>query len=171
MRTKISERFVTYKTAKMLKEAGFDEKCKSFYDKNKKQKYWEEGSVLSNSEMEEFQNMNSISAPTQSFANAWLRKKNCHVLVIPKPYHKWYVGLIILGRPNKFDGNLGACFFEDKEFDSYEKAMEYGLQVQLKIIIKAEKLVRKYDTSQISHIKEELEKKGFDFGDNINEKS
>lgn len=164
MRTKISERYVNYKTAKLLKEAGFDEKCKSFYDKNKKQKCWEEGSGLSNSEMDEFTNMNSVSAPTQSFANAWLRKKKYHVLVMPLPFDKWYVGLIILGRPNKLDGKLGACFLEDKEFDSYEKAMEYGLQFQLKIIIKAGKLIRKYDASHFAHIKEKLEKDGVDFG-------
>lgn len=80
---KISERYVNYKTAKLLKEAGFDEKCKSIYDKNKKLKYWEEGSVLTNSEIDSFPNMNHISAPTQAFANSWLRKNNYHVLVLP----------------------------------------------------------------------------------------
>jgi hypothetical protein len=161
---KISERYVNYKTAKLLKEAGFDEKCKSIYDKNKKLKYWEEGSVLTNSEIDSFPNMNHISAPTQAFANSWLRKYNYHVLVLPLPYHKWHVGLVFLGLPNKLDGKLGACFLEDKEFDSYEKAMEYGLRFQLRNMIKAEKLVRKYSASHFAHIKEKLEKEGVDFG-------
>lgn len=161
---KISERYVNYKTAKLLKEAGFDEKCKSIYDKNKKLKYWEEGSVLTNSEIDSFPNMNHISAPTQAFANSWLRKNNYHVLVLPLPYHKWHVGLVFLGLPNKLDGKLGACFLEDKEFDSYEKAMEYGLRFQLRNMIKAEKLVRKYSASHFAHIKEKLEKEGVDFG-------
>ena len=161
---KISERYVNYKTAKLLKEAGFDEKCKSIYDKNKKLKYWEEGSVLTNSEIDSFPNMNHISAPPQAFANSWLRNYNYHVLVLPLPYHKWYVGLVFLGLPNKLDGKLGACFLEDKEFDSYEKAMEYGLRFQLRNMIKAEKLVRKYSASHFAHIKEKLEKEGVDFG-------
>lgn len=72
--------------------------------------------------------------------------------------------MVVLGLPNKLDGKLGACFLEDKEFDSYEKAMECGLQFQLRNMIKAKKLVMKYDASHFFHIKEKLEKEGVDFG-------
>ena len=164
----IAEKYLKYSLAKLLKEAGFNEKCKSFYDKDRKLKFWEEGHYLKNSEIDTFPNLkenNVVSAPTFEFANRWLGKKGYHVLVMPLPHYLWYVGVVCLGRPNKKDGLLGACFFEDKEVGSAEEAAEYGLRFQLKTMIRANKLIKKYGVEHFKQLRKKLEDDGVDFGD------
>lgn len=110
----ITEQYVTYETAKMLKEAGFDIACRNWYADD---------------------NLDSINAPTQQLAARWLREYySIHVSI--EPYaNMWHW---ILWKTNgTFVSNSSKAV--KKEFESYEKGMEAGLQEALRIIIKDKK--------------------------------
>lgn len=82
----MTEEFVTLETAKLLKAAGFKEDVSSFYELVYKGGSGPEYEI---DESYDAQNYNtdvySISAPTQSIAQKWLREtKNLHVLSTPK---------------------------------------------------------------------------------------
>lgn len=66
----ITEDYVSFETAKLLKENGFDERCFSFY--------WPDGSLDANSHDKKTNLRNSTSsnpvAPTLQMAMKWLRK-------------------------------------------------------------------------------------------------
>ena len=68
----ISEDYVSFETAKLLKEKGFDEYCPESYFKMDKK--------LKKSGFSEWEKVNEIKAPTQSLAMKWLRE--VHKLVI-----------------------------------------------------------------------------------------
>ena len=62
----ITEDFVSFETAKLLKEKGFDEYCPKSYFKMDK--------TLKESGFSEWEKVNEIKAPTQSLAMKWLRE-------------------------------------------------------------------------------------------------
>lgn len=105
----ITEEYVDFDTAKLLKEAGFDIEYGiiSVYD---------DGSEL--------------IQPTQSLAARWLREAHAiHILVTPL-LDGWMVDLFDL---NKYQYIL--CN-KDTMADTYEEALEDGLQEALQVIIK-----------------------------------
>ena len=78
----ITEDYVSFETAKLLKEKGFDEPCMFLYFA----KYKPEGDFkgnfneTKNSEINEL----SYSAPTLQMAMKWLRKNhNIHIAIVP----------------------------------------------------------------------------------------
>lgn len=88
----------------------------------------------------------SISAPTQSIAQKWLREtKNLHVLSTPKvveSYNKigevvktevefYYWDIYIVGS-NKHKHIIQNCF--TNQFNTYEEALETGIRESLKLI-------------------------------------
>ena len=126
----IEESYVSFDTAKMLKEAGFDVPCTSQYTEGKS--IWNVG-YPDNFNQDEF----GYSRPTQALAARWLRDK-----------HKLHVSVSIAGL---FDGlrdliywafsvmNVNTALFEyidGNRYDTYEEAMEAGLQSVLKQIIR-----------------------------------
>ena len=87
----ITEDYVSFETAKLLKEKGFDEACdkKYFGDDCSGPSYirdsWEEGGdvcPMSNSDLDDGSKYADISAPTIQMAMKWLRKAhNIHIEV------------------------------------------------------------------------------------------
>ena len=155
------EQYVTYKTAMQLKMVGYDEKCESFYDENKKLKFWDSRAAFSNSQFAKF----AVAAPSQSEANRWLREKQkYHIMAPPKKPGKWIAAIYMVIPPNKFDGKLNAVFLEEKEYGTYEKAVEAGLQFVLKTLIDAQKKYIKNmgNKEMLERLKKELEEAGFD---------
>ena len=73
----ITEDYVSFETAKLLKEKGFDERCFSFY--------WSDGSLDANSHDKKTNLRNSTSsnpvAPTLQMAMKWLREVTNSILV------------------------------------------------------------------------------------------
>lgn len=129
----IEERYVSFDTAKMLKEAGFDVPCRSYYE-------LEDGEVVRKDCIRPYDHNGFgdtiCSRPTQALAARWLRNK--HIL---------HVNVSIVGL---FDGlrdltywafsimNVNTALFEHidgNRYNTYEEAMEAGLQHVLKIII------------------------------------
>ena len=78
----ITEDYVSFETAKLLKEKGFDEPCECFYDTENNDPSIVNGwMVISNSELEKREFV-CYSAPTLQMAMKWLRETH-NVLVIP----------------------------------------------------------------------------------------
>ena len=133
----ITEQYVTLETAKLLKKAGFDTCVKTTYRKNKDSGWFFNNEITEQAEYNIYNNV--IEAPTQSLAAKWLREvQGLHVyalqtnLPLTEPQTtKWEWGYII----NKIDNpNLVICHGYCNGFQSYEKALEVGLQKALKLI-------------------------------------
>lgn len=127
----IKEQFVSFDTARMLKEAGFDENCRSSYYATGNVCYSDcNNSGLSNG---------YVSRPTQAVAARWLReKKGLHVyaiqtnLPLTKPHTtEWEWGYIItkVDNPNTPDKLF------DMNYTTYEEAMEAGIRHALESVI------------------------------------
>lgn len=128
----VEESYVSFDTAKLLKEAGFDEVCRSaYYATGNSAVMHERNSMLS---------PGYISRPTQALAARWLRE-----------VHGIHVSSnIFMDSANDADGktvdewtfwsfdlfdNSGRIIEErDDRYDSYEEAMETGLQEAIKLI-------------------------------------
>ena len=129
----IEEQFVSFDTAKLLKEAGFDVPCTSQYSEG--DIIWDVD-YLYNFNQDEF----GYSRPTQALAARWLREVHgIHVYAIQTnlPYSepqttKWEWGYVIdkVDDPNS---NVATC---EMYFGSYEAAFEAGLQEAIKLVKK-----------------------------------
>ena len=130
----IEESYVSFDTAKLLKEAGFDVPCNSYYE-------LEDGEAVRKDCIRPYDHNGFgdtiCSRPTLALAARWLRDK-----------HKLHVSVSIAGL---FDGlrdliywafsvmNVNTALFEyidGNRYDTYEEAMEAGLQSVLKQIIR-----------------------------------
>lgn len=144
----IEEQFVSFDTAKLLKEAGFDVPCRGVYVTDRTGYY----------EFREYDNKQTADdlcwntedgfqyeylAPTQALAAKWLREVyGIHVMI--HPYYdcsvdadgeivdkQMYWGYMILYAET---GNLAED--NDERFDNYEQALEAGLRGVVKLIKK-----------------------------------
>ena len=123
----IEEQFVSFDTAKLLKVAGFDVPCTSQYTEGKC--IWNV-SYPYNFNQDEF----GYSRPTQALAARWLRDVHHYAVCIwySAEHEKWFYA----------HGNLDNMMFDEEYsisdfiYDSYEQALEAGLQEAIKLIKK-----------------------------------
>lgn len=116
----ITEDYVSYETAKLLKEKGFDEKCSRWYVVHESQ----EGIV----EKGFGENQFYINAPTQQMAMAWLREVHKIYITISPVSGKGY-GAILCDVGDFDDFNyIGETdyFFHPEE--AVEAAIKYALE-------------------------------------------
>lgn len=118
----ITEQHVSIDTAKLLKEAGFNEPCKDVYidatgwdgkgDIQDGQPRWD--------------------VPTQSLAARWLREKHSlHIAVMPSN-KAWYWEL------RRTNGSfLAGSLIHNTTSPTYEEALEAGLREALRFILQA----------------------------------
>lgn len=126
----IEESYVSFDTAKLLKEAGFDEVCSLFYLSN------EGDRCLMHSRNSEL-DKGHYSCPTQALAERWLRE--VHRIVVDVAYIPPHVGRDVW---QYFVGGMDDMVWpgdyepSDRKYETYEEAMEVGLQEALKLIKK-----------------------------------
>lgn len=126
----IKEQFVSFDTAKMLKEAGFDVPCTSQYTEGKC--IWNVGYPY-NFNQDEF----GYSRPTQALAARWLRE--VHRIVVDATFIPPLTGGDVW---RYFIGNMDDMVWNsdyvpsDEFYRTYEKALEAGLQEAIKLIKK-----------------------------------
>ena len=143
----MEDEIVSFETAMLLKEKGFNEPCTYYYEDDELYKlgyYHGDGTgfARNNSPIndrllcEEMQ----CTAPTQSLAQKWLREHlECHMFVIPSLQEGniiYYVHIIKYSNKIYYGHNL---ILKDSNastmtFTSYEDAIEAGLKYCLKSI-------------------------------------
>ena len=128
--TNICEQFVSFDTAKLLKEAGFDVPTSTHYSNS--------GEVWQSSAPEDYNDYKSCKAcsrHTQALAARWLREKHrivVDVAFIPPSVNgdvwQYFIG--------EMDDMVWEGDFEssDRKYSTYEEAFEAGLQEAIKLM-------------------------------------
>lgn len=127
----MTEELVTLKTAKILKEKGFNEFCKDIINDNGKLM---ETVYRTNNDLPK----SFYSCPTQSIAQKWLREiRGVYVYVEPVIGKRWKLSFCDFNVPTEESDwmeneiNKGNGY---KVYDTYEEALEAGIQEALKLI-------------------------------------
>ena len=117
----MKEQLISFETAKLAKEKGFDLFTEYGYDKNGKE-------VNFPCCYNNYPVIDHYSAPNQSLLQKWLREKyNIHIDI-------YFIVLLFRYRIyNMINCECYKSSYKD-EFDSYEQALEQGLQEALKLI-------------------------------------
>lgn len=123
----MEEQLITFETAKLAKEKGFDIKVETFYmgdseenflhNAGKKDNWNNHKCLLNESELS-----NDYSAPTQSLLQKWLREEHgidVYCMPVGDDSYKWY-------------NNIAS--HNPVLTGTYEEALEVGLQEALKLI-------------------------------------
>lgn len=122
----IKEQFVSFETAKMLKEVGFNEPCCYNYDNINGFRWFKIG---------ESTPKGWVPCPTQALAARWLREKHrivVDVTFIPPSVNgdvwQYFIG--------EMDDMVWKGDFEpsDRRYKTYEEALEEGLKRSLELI-------------------------------------
>ncbi len=120
----MTEELVTLKTAKLLKEKGFNEYCKNVID-------------IGNIPRKTLYRINDdlpkqcFSQPTQSIAQKWLREtKNLHIEISYMYENYWTYDILTIPRHDL----IGLEDRASVRYNTYEEALEAGLQEALKLI-------------------------------------
>lgn len=124
----IEEQFVSFDTAKMLKEVGFDAPCYIQYSDIGIQ--WDNAPYPENFNADDW----GYSCPTQALAARWLREVHHYAVCVwfSKDHEKWFYA----------HGNMDSMVFDTdyniSEFiyGTYEEAFDAGLQEAIKLIKK-----------------------------------
>ena len=123
----IEEQFVSFETAKLLKEAGFDVPCFN--------QYTDRGTVWHCDCPENFNiSQCATSRPTQALAARWLREVH-KIHVFAKRIYEYALDKFSWGYYIQ-SSNYEYCKSFEVGFDSYEEAMEAGLKHGLELIKK-----------------------------------
>ena len=121
------EAYVSFETAKLLKEKGFDEPCHYFYKPDSSDLYY--GTEQINSQIGRFYN-----APTQQMAMRWLREVHKIYIDISPTYSEVEKTIHFIWQI--FDSNyddIGDC---EIFYSKYEKAVEDAIKYCLEHLIK-----------------------------------
>lgn len=124
----IEEQFVSFDTASMLKEAGFDVPCNSYYE-------LEDGEVVRKDCIRPYDHNcfedTVCSRPTQALAARWLREVHkLHVWCETTPYGDWFCCI------SKIKPYEEYAVVSEAEYSSFEQAFETGLREAIKLIKK-----------------------------------
>lgn len=136
----MEETLITFETAKLAKEKGFDLKTHNYYSKDKYEKvfrlkqgycddYWGDNYCFNwNTQGEPYKpfSKDCYSAPTQSLLQKWLREvHNIHIVVDYFFPDKTYL-FTIYTECERIEGS--------EDYKTYEEALEKGLYEALKLI-------------------------------------
>ena len=125
----ITEDYVSFETAKLLKEKGFDEPCAWLYDNQGRKEYVSAYHLpWPNSELEE----DEWSCCTLQMAMKWLREvHNRFIEICTDRAHNFKY---IVFRPAIYDKELD-CLWESDNFSTYEQACEAAIKYCLENLI------------------------------------
>lgn len=130
----ITEDYVSFETAKLLKEKGFDVYVRSFYEKDEYKTKEElcENEALWNWNISSFR----YSAPTLQMAMKWLREAH-NLFVFPFPQmntNKFWVEIYQLHNNQEW-ANLYCESIDLQDYSSYEEACEAAIKYCLENLI------------------------------------
>ena len=140
----MKEKIITFKTAKLAKEAGFKAETHHYYihydntpgNKGLCPNMIGKHYLVTNPEIinvsEHSFNFLTFQAPTQSLLQKWLRdKENIHICIDVNPYNRARWELKLFKIPGHDIG------YSNTSYESYENALEKGLQFALISVITA----------------------------------
>jgi hypothetical protein len=120
----MEEQLISFKTAKLAKEKGFNIPTNAVYVDNGTLSF-----ARTNNEIDyNWNERGGYSAPNQSLLQKWLREK-CNINVISYPsvcINQKYIYLLI--------SNLELLEAGNEKYNTYEEALEIGLREALKLI-------------------------------------
>ena len=124
----IEESYVSFDTARMLKEAGFEANLRTMYVEEEKDEwaFWDSGAKRSDYNYFD----DTIACPTQALAARWLREEHNIFIQLNPTFDGWLLDLFDLKKHQYILTN------KDANADSYEQALEDGLQEAIKLIKK-----------------------------------
>ena len=125
----IQEAYVSFETAKLLKEKGFDEECTHYYSYESNELIEYTNGVYSRNS----KNCNRCVSPTHQMAMAWLREKGIYITII---YGDYPANKRVFWTPqiDSLEGfDLPDSFYQ--EYNSYEDAVEAALKYVLENLI------------------------------------
>ena len=121
----IEESYVSFDTARMLKEVGFRELTKTHY--SNRGQVWE--TALPADYNDDF-NCNTCNRPTQALAARWLREAHNILIILNPTLDGWMLDLFDLKKHSYILCN------QDTFTNSYEASLEAGLLEAIKLIKK-----------------------------------
>lgn len=124
----MTDDYVSFETARLLKEAGFDWPCEKWFElKDGTPVEWGADARCNwNISKDDY------SRPTLSLAAKWLRKKNNIYVEVIRKFTCWKFSLINLNLVCIIKLTAGS-------FNTYEEALEEGLKEALEFLINKEK--------------------------------
>ena len=128
METTINEYYVSLEVAKLLKEAGFDWKCRGIYvlDSENDPEYVFSTANFTNTS-KEIEGYIRLSAPTLEVAQRWLRETQKYQVAILPNGLKGYAPLYFL-----YKEPITQPF---EHYSTYEEALEVGIKKVLEIVL------------------------------------
>lgn len=128
----LEESYVSFDTAKMLKEAGFEANLKTMYVEEEKDEwaFWDSGAKRSDYNYFD----DTIACPTQALAARWLREVHHYTVCVwfSKDHEKWFYAHGDMDNM-AFDTDYNISEFI---YRTYEEALEAGLKHCLELIKK-----------------------------------
>jgi hypothetical protein len=122
------EPLITFETAKLAKEKGFDVDTLYYYLDNGT--LWGVGYVQSNSEFN-----NDSNAPTQSLLQKWILEKHGYFVTVELAYLQWGKYSATVQKKSEEGSVLATTVLDGfTVYDNPEKALEEGLRETLKLI-------------------------------------
>lgn len=132
------EELITFETAKLAKEKGFNVSCRNFYRDNGELLGLDQKSLGGVKGMHNNSRLNCNTAPTQSLLQRWLREER-KIIIEPFVVDDWNVwGVKVLAEDMMSPFYLVYDTFDDADEDStdsdfdfkksFEDALEFGLQ-------------------------------------------
>ena len=131
----ITEDYVSFESAKLLKEKGFNEKCKRMFrvSKNSSPKFYDSSEWITNEDLcDLYQNCEFATIPTLQMAMKWLREIHGFDIDISIEYtnKKVYYYFILKTVIRDID-----CLHSETNFESYEQACEDAIKYCLENLV------------------------------------
>lgn len=127
----ITEDYVSFETAKLLKKKGFDEVCYRIYDTKEKELFGTDGIEFQNHEIDE----ETITAPTLQMACKWLRvEHNILLFLLPAQENGKLVYLVEVWNWNEEEGIYESTYAPMPRKEP-EKACEAAIKYCLENLI------------------------------------
>ncbi len=133
----ITEDYVSFETAKLLKEKGFQAKCTACYHDSDHTLELISGRInFCNPRFKRYKGIPPYNAPTLQMAMKWLREVHNYDISIcldsyVEPYDNQYY-IVIRRKKDKYE-NISPC--EQVYFDTYEEACEAAIKYCLENLI------------------------------------
>ena len=123
--TNITEDYVSYETAKLLKEKGFDIHCPTAYETMTSEHHVEETAFS------DWGKLGQVKRPTLQMAMKWLREVHniCISVDVKIGGEKYYVCI------SSTESGLSHGVLEDEVWDTYEEACEVAIKYCLENLI------------------------------------